>query len=104
MAVVEAPAVPLTVEHPEAVGPIGRMGRWAADHFRVVSLIWAAIAVSLAIFAPKVETALSGAGWQANGSQSVQARTLIQEHFRGLSSSAPPSQTPKEWAKKRRRR
>jgi putative drug exporter of the RND superfamily len=36
-----------------------------------------------------VETALSGAGWQANGSQSVQARSLIQRNFGGLSSSAP---------------
>jgi RND superfamily putative drug exporter len=77
------------VEHPEAVGPIGRLGRWAADHVRLVSIAWAVIALSLAVFAPKVETALSGAGWQANGSQSVQARTLIQRNFGGLSSSAP---------------
>ncbi len=40
------------------------------------------------MFAPSVETALSGAGWQANGSESVQARTLIQKNFAGLSSSA----------------
>ena len=32
--------------------------------------------------------ALSGAGWQANGSESVQARQLIQSNFAGLSSSA----------------
>jgi RND superfamily putative drug exporter len=82
-------AVPAPVEHPEAVGPIGRLGRWAADHVRVVSIAWAVIAVALAVFAPKVETALSGAGWQANGSQSVQARALIQRNFNGLSSSAP---------------
>ncbi len=43
----------------------------------------------LAAFAPQVETALSGAGWQANGSESVAARTLIQRNFGGLSSSAP---------------
>jgi RND superfamily putative drug exporter len=82
-------AVPASVEHPESVGPIGRLGRWAADHVRAVSIAWAVIAVALAIFAPKVETALSGAGWQANGSQSVQARALIQRNFGGLSSSAP---------------
>ena len=80
---------PLPVEHPEAVGPIGRLGRWAADHVRVVAIAWAVVALALAVFAPKVETALSGAGWQANGSQSVQARTLIQQNFGGLSSSAP---------------
>ena len=57
------------------------------------------VAVGLGFFAPKVETALSGAGWQANGSESVQARKLIQANFGGLSSSAlmvvvhSPSQT-----------
>ena len=75
-------------EHPEAVGPIGTLGRWAADHVRAVAIAWAILAVALGLFAPKVETALSGAGWQANGSESVQARTLIQRNFAGLSSSA----------------
>jgi len=91
MAVAEVRPVPPVpaVEHPEAVGPIGRLGRWSADHVRLVSIAWAVIALALAVFAPKVETALSGAGWQANGSQSVQARTLIQRNFGGLSSSAP---------------
>jgi len=72
-----------------AVGPVGRLGGWAAEHIRLVSLVWLAIAIALGVFAPKVETALSGAGWQANGSQSVQARAVIQQNFGGLSSSAP---------------
>ena len=76
MSVVEAPVVPAAPDHPEAVGPIGRLGRFAADHVRAVSLAWAAVALALAVFAPQVETALSGAGWQANGSESVDARTL----------------------------
>ena len=38
------------------------------------------------MFAPKVETALSGAGWETTGSQSVQARQLIDKNFHGLSS------------------
>ncbi|HJX49658.1 MAG TPA: MMPL family transporter [Gaiellaceae bacterium] len=80
-------AVP-PVEHPEAVGPLGRLGRWTVDHIRVVALAWVVVAVALGAFAPKVETALSGAGWQANGSESVQARSLIQANFAGLSSSA----------------
>src|SRR5262252_8592541 len=74
---------------PEKVGPIGRLGRFAAEHVRAVSIAWAVIAVALAVFAPKVETTLSGAGWQANGSQSVQARALIQQSFGGFASSAP---------------
>jgi len=75
-------------EQPVAVGPLGRLGGWTADHVRAVSVAWLLVAVTLAAFAPKVETALSGAGWQANGSESVQARALIQRNFAGLSSSA----------------
>jgi putative drug exporter of the RND superfamily len=70
------------------VGSVGRLGAFAADHVRAVLIVWAIVAVALAAFAPKVETALSGAGWQADGSESVQARTLIQRSFAGLSSSA----------------
>ncbi len=81
------PASP-AFEHPETVGPLGRLGRWTADHVRAVALAWAVVALALGAFAPKVESALSGAGWQANGSESVQARTLIQRNFAGLSSSA----------------
>jgi RND superfamily putative drug exporter len=68
------------------VGPIGRLGRWTATHFRAVLGAWLVIAVVLGIFAPKVETALSGAGWEASGSQSAQARKLVERDFRGLGS------------------
>ncbi len=50
-------------------------------------IAWAVIAVALGFFAPRVETALSGAGWQANGSQSVQVRDLVQKEFAGLNST-----------------
>ena len=69
-------------------GPIGRLGRYTARHIRLVVAGWVVVAVGLGVFAPKVETALSGAGWQANGSESVRARTVIERDFRGLSSSA----------------
>ncbi len=71
-----------------AVGPIGRLGRFTVDHGRAVAVAWIVVAVALGVFAPTVEHALSGAGWQANGSESVQARKLIQTNFAGLSSSA----------------
>ena len=87
--VVEAPASFAPTEHAEAVGPVGRLGGWAADHLRLVALSWLAVALVLAAFAPQVETALSGAGWQSNGSESVRARALIERNFAGLSSSAP---------------
>ena len=70
------------------VGPIGRLGAWTADHFRAVLVAWIVAAVGLGVLAPRVETALSGAGWEASGSQSVQARTLIDQHFGGQSSAA----------------
>lgn len=81
------------------LGPIGRLGRRAADHARLVFVAWALLAVALGIFAPKVEHALSGAGWQANGSESVAVRELVQSEFGGLDSTAlmvvvhSPSQT-----------
>ena len=59
-------------ERRRAVGPIGRLGGFAADHARAIAVAWAIAALVLAAFAPKVETALSGAGWQADGSESVQ--------------------------------
>jgi RND superfamily putative drug exporter len=68
------------------VGPIGRLGRYTATHFRVVVIGWAIIALGLGFLAPRVETALSGAGWETSGSQSVQARHLIDRNFHGLSS------------------
>ena len=67
------------------VGPIGRLGRYTATHFRVVVIAWAVIALGLGFLAPRVEKALSGAGWEASGSESVQARQLINQNFNGLS-------------------
>jgi putative drug exporter of the RND superfamily len=68
------------------IGPIGRLGRWTATHFRVVLGGWVVIAVAFGVFAPRVEKALSGAGWEATGSQSVQARNLVDKNFQGLGS------------------
>ncbi|RKQ91213.1 RND superfamily putative drug exporter [Solirubrobacter pauli] len=69
-------------------GPVGRLGRWTATHFKFVVLTWAIITVGLGVFAPKVEHALSGAGWEATGSESVQVRQTVDREFAGLSSSA----------------
>ena len=68
------------------VGPIGRLGRYAATHFRIVLGGWLVLAIVLGFFAPRVETALSGAGWEASGSQSAQARKLVERDFAGLGS------------------
>ena len=71
-----------------ALGPIGRLGYWMAGHVRVVVIAWVVIAVGLGFFAPRAEHALSGAGWEATGSESVAARDKIDTAFGGQSGYA----------------
>jgi len=71
-----------------SAGPLGRLGRFTATHFRLVAIAWTIVVVGLGVFAPKVEHALSGAGWEATGSESVQVREIVDREFGGLSSSA----------------
>jgi putative drug exporter of the RND superfamily len=81
---------PVSVAKPSALeaslGPIGRLGRYAATHLRTVLIGWLVVALVLGFFAPRVESALSGAGWEASGSQSAQARKLVERDFAGLGS------------------
>jgi len=70
------------------LGPIGRLGRYMATHVRGVAIAWVVLALALGILAPRVEHALSGAGWEATGSESVETRDLVDRNFNGLSSSA----------------
>src|SRR5437762_14144057 len=70
------------------LGPLGRLGRWSASHRRTVALAWLVIAVCLGVLAPRAEHALSGGGWQADESESVQARRLIDRQFDGQGSYA----------------
>ena len=65
------------------VGPLGRLGSWTASHIRIVVIGWAVIAIGLGVFAPRAEHALSGAGWEASGSESVAAREQIESSFGG---------------------
>jgi putative drug exporter of the RND superfamily len=69
-------------------GPIGRLGRWAAGNPRVVFASWAIVALALGVLAPRVEDALSGAGWQANGSESLEVRDLTEREFGGIGGTA----------------
>lgn len=69
-------------------GPLGRLGtRMAARAWWVVAA-WVLVVGALGSLAPTVFTSLAGAGWQANGSESVQVRELAQQHFGGNASSA----------------
>ncbi|HLI31570.1 MAG TPA: MMPL family transporter [Solirubrobacteraceae bacterium] len=72
----------------QQLGPIGRLGLFTASHFRAVAAVWVLIAIGLGFFAPRVERALSGAGWEASGSASSQARQIVNRDFGGSSSYA----------------
>jgi len=65
------------------LGPVGRLGRFAASQPRWIFVAWVVIAIGLGALAPRVETALSGAGWQANGSESVAVREQVDRAFAG---------------------
>ncbi len=69
-------------------GPVGRLGRYSATHVRGVAIAWVLVALGLGMLAPRVESALSGAGWEATGSESLRARSKIDSGFGGLSSSS----------------
>ncbi len=69
-------------------GPLGRLGTWTATHARAVFAVWLLVVVALGAFAPKVEHALAGAGWEASGSESVAVRDIAHREFAGMSSAA----------------
>ncbi|TSD93093.1 MMPL family transporter [Skermania sp. ID1734] len=64
------------------------MGAAMARRTRIVFGVWLIALVALGAVAPSVFSSLAGAGWQANGSESVQVRELAQQHFGGNSSAA----------------
>ncbi|MDF8265936.1 MMPL family transporter [Luteipulveratus flavus] len=88
--VIDPPAPPETGAPPNDTSPRGlaRLGAWSASHLGRVLALWVLVLVVFGAFAPKVETALAGAGWQDSGSQSVQARDVVQQHFQGNGSTA----------------
>lgn len=68
--------------------PLASLGRAAHGHRFAVIIGWAILAVSLGFFAPRLESALSGAMWQVNGSDSLAARQVIEREFGGFSSQS----------------
>lgn len=80
----ETPSSPPTT----SPGALGRWGAAMAGRSRWVFGVWLLVLIGLGAAAPSVFSSLAGAGWQANGSESVQVRELAQQHFGGNSSSA----------------
>ncbi len=75
-------------DSPPTPGPMARLGKWTADHRRWVYAVWAVLVIGFGLAAPSVFNSLAGAGWQANGTESVQVREITQDHFGGNSSAA----------------
>lgn len=73
---------------PARSGPLGRLGVAVSRHARLTTAVWLLLIIGLGAFAPRVEAELSGAGWQANGSESVAVREAAQKHFGGNASHA----------------
>lgn len=69
-------------------GPLGRWGAAMVTRRRWVLGVWLIVLIALGSAAPSVFSSLAGAGWQADGSESVQVRELAEEHFGGNSSAA----------------
>ncbi len=84
----DSPGSPPDVASGHRPGPLGRLGVWVAEHAKPVTGAWLLLIIGLGAFAPQVEHNLSGAGWQADGSESVAARELARESFGGNASSA----------------
>lgn len=62
---------------------LGRLGAWAADHRRLIVIVWGVAVLALGALAPFADRVLSGAGWEAPGSESGQARRAIESSFPG---------------------
>src|SRR5688572_16307444 len=65
-----------------------RLGAWAARHRRAVAVVWCGLVLGLGALAPFADRALSGAGWEAVGSESVAARHALEASFPGRGSYA----------------
>jgi RND superfamily putative drug exporter len=73
---------------PRSSAFLDRLGRAAHGHRLAVIVSWTILAVSLGFFAPRLESALSGAMWEVNGSDSLAAREVIGRQFGGFSSQS----------------
>lgn len=58
-----------------------RLARWVADNSRLVLLVWVLLIAVMAPLAVTLQSGLSGAGWDASGSESEQVRDELQANF-----------------------
>ena len=69
-------------------GLLGRIAIFSARHRKLVMVVWAIVALGAAPLAVTLNGALSGAGWEAQGSTSQQVRDELRQDFAGLGAEA----------------
>jgi putative drug exporter of the RND superfamily len=83
----ERPPSPTQAPRPRG-GPLAHLGRWSSEHRRQVIGAWMMLVIALGIFAPRLESSLSGAMWEVSGSESLEARRIVEQQFGGMSSQS----------------
>lgn len=69
-------------------GWLALMSRWIRRHRLLVFGTWGVLFLAMAVFAPRLEHELSGAMWEVDGSESLQARQAADRRFGGASSQS----------------
>jgi RND superfamily putative drug exporter len=83
------PDTPVIVDTGTADQPwFARLARFSATHRRLVMLVWLVATLAAAPLAVTLTGALSGAGWEAQGSTSMQVRDEIRRDFPQLGAEA----------------
>jgi len=67
--------------HPRPTGPLASIARFSTSHKKSVILLWLALVVGAAPLAISLTGALSGAGWDAQGSEAAAVRAELREKF-----------------------
>ena len=74
--------------HDGSPGILARTARFSATHRKAVMILWAVITLVAAPVALTLNSALSGAGWEAQGSVSQQVRDELRRDFATLGAEA----------------
>jgi RND superfamily putative drug exporter len=76
------------VHHPGKPGLLARIGMFSAKHPQAMILTWLVVVLAAAPLAVTLTGALSGAGWEAQGTTSQEVRDELREDFASLGAEA----------------
>ncbi len=74
--------------HTGTPGLLARIARFSATHRRLVMIVWAVIVIGAAPLAVTLNGALSGAGWEAQGTTSQMVRDELRRDFPTMGAEA----------------